>query len=70
MLPHKFGTGHVVEARTGPWAPPAGPYEIVRRLPPIGSENQYRVKSLNDGHERILRECDLASDIVYKSARR
>jgi hypothetical protein len=64
MSPHKFSTGQVVEARTGLWAAPPGPYEIIRRLPPSDTESQYRVKSVNDGHERILRESDLANDAV------
>jgi hypothetical protein len=44
MSQHKFSIGQIVEARTGLWAAPSGPYEIIRRLPPGGSENQYRVK--------------------------
>jgi hypothetical protein len=59
MLQHKFSTGQLVEARTGLWAAPPGPYEIIRCLPPSGSESQYRVKSVEDGHERIIRENDL-----------
>jgi hypothetical protein len=62
MSPHKFSTGQVVEARKGLWAAPPGAYEIIRCLPPSGTENQYRVKSVNDGHERIVRESDLAND--------
>ena len=64
MSPHKFSTGQVVEARTGLWAAPAGAYEITRRLPPSDSENRYRVKSVNDGHERVVKESDLANDVV------
>jgi len=68
MSPHKFSTGQVVEARTGLWAPPAGAYEIIRRLPPSDSENRYRVKSVNDGHERVVKESDLANDVVWEGA--
>jgi len=64
MSPHKFSAGQVIEARTGLWAAPPGRYEIIRRLPPSDAEHQYRVKSANDGHERILGESDLASDAV------
>jgi hypothetical protein len=59
MSQHKFSTGPIVEARVGLWAAPRGPYKIIQRLPPSGSENQDRVKSVDDGHERIVRESDL-----------
>jgi hypothetical protein len=28
-------------------------------LPPAGMSNQYRVKSLENGHERVVREDDI-----------
>jgi hypothetical protein len=39
MSLHKFSTGQVIEARTGFWAAPLGPYEIIRRLPPSDDTN-------------------------------
>jgi hypothetical protein len=60
---HKFGVGQVVEARATLFgATPPGPYEITRLLPPTGSNNQYRLKSLKNGHERVVREDDIVRD--------
>ena len=57
---HKFRAGDVVEARASLFtATPPGPYEVMRLLPPTGMCNQYRVKSLKNGHERIVREDDI-----------
>ena len=38
---------------------PPGDYEIVRRLPSIQTGWQYRVRSVSDGHERVVIEADL-----------
>ena len=38
---------------------PRGPYLIVRRLPLINGEPRYRVRSVVDGHERALLECQI-----------
>jgi hypothetical protein len=60
MLAHKFKVGQVVGARTNLFVEmPPGPYEVVRLLPPAGMTNQYRVKSLKNGHERVIREDDM-----------
>jgi hypothetical protein len=57
---HKFRVGDVVEARASLFRPtPPGPYEVVCLLPPEGTSNQYRLKSLENGHERIVREEDI-----------
>jgi hypothetical protein len=62
MAEHKFKTGQSVElqARMGNWQPP-GPFSVVRPLPPEGRENQYRLKSKRDGHERVAAESDLSA---------
>ncbi len=57
---HKFGVGDVVEARTSLFKPtPPGLYKVIGLLPPTGMCNQYRLKSLKNGHERIVREDDI-----------
>ncbi len=57
---HKFRVGDVVEARASLFrATPPGPYEVMRLLPPTGMRNQYRLKSLANGHERIVCEDDI-----------
>ena len=61
MPMHRFKEGAVVDTQEGPnnLIPP-GRYKIVRLMPPTtGGNNQYRIKSLKDGHERIVRESDL-----------
>lgn len=61
MQLHKFQVGQFV--RMGPrvlWAAPAGRYQIVRLMPPLGSINQYRVRFVDDGHERMVKESDLS----------
>jgi len=60
---HRLKEGDVVETQEGPASLiPPGRYRIVRLMPPTtGGINQYRIKSLKDGHERIVRESDLPS---------
>jgi hypothetical protein len=57
---HTFRVGDVVEARASLFKlTPPGPYDVVRLLPPIGASNQYRLKSIENGHERVVREEDI-----------
>jgi hypothetical protein len=37
-----------------------GDYKIVRQLPDNGGELQYRVKSVREPHERVVKESELA----------
>ena len=61
MALHKFTLGQVVVARSTLFRLiPPGPYEVTRLLPPIGMSNQYRIKSLDNGHERVVREDDIS----------
>ncbi|HEY7690671.1 MAG TPA: hypothetical protein VH835_18365 [Dongiaceae bacterium] len=59
-MEHKFKLGQVVEARRSMngYTPP-GAYEVTRLLPPVGTSNQYRLKSLKSGHEWVVREEDI-----------
>lgn len=54
---HKYQIGQVVDFTPGIVS--LGLYEIVRQLPPQGPENQYRVRNVRDGHERVVRENQL-----------
>lgn len=38
---------------------PLGRFEILRALPIERGVAQYRIKSLEDGHQRVAMECDL-----------
>ncbi len=61
MQTHRFKVGKTVRfAPRGPErSTPAGQYEIVRLLPADGDDYQYRIKSLTDGHERVVKESQL-----------
>jgi len=65
MAGHKFSTGQIVEPiPSGAFMViPPGSYEIVQPLPPtIGGDNQYRIRSLKDGHHRIVKQSELATE--------
>ena len=61
MSQHRFRMGQIVESRGDRLAIiPPGRYEVVRQLPPtVAGTNQYRVKSVVTGQERVLTENDL-----------
>ena len=58
MQKHKYEIGETVEFVAGGSYPPKarGQYTVVRQLPSEGDGYQYRIKSLADGHERMVRE--------------
>ena len=62
MAGHKFAAGQRVsfQAERSEFNIPSGAYTIVRQLPAEGKEWQYRVKNVHDGHERVMRESQLA----------
>jgi len=66
---HKYEIGTVVNFMPGALTleTSLGLYEIVRHLPPEGPENQYRVKSVKDGHERVVRESQLAQEAAQEA---
>ncbi len=59
---HKFAVGQTVRFSPdlGQGSTRAGSFKIVRLLPEAASVLQYRVKSQLDGHERVVREDQLA----------
>ena len=65
---HKYDVGQVVNFMPGALTleTSLGLYEIVRHLPPEGPDNQYRVKSVKDGHERVVRESQLAQELAHE----
>ena len=62
MSTYKFAVGQTV--RFSPdrqqLSADRGWFKIVRQLPEAASVLQYRVKSQSDGHERVVREDQLA----------
>jgi hypothetical protein len=61
MPTHKYQIGQTVEFLPGGsyLATARGHYVVVRQLPAESAGYQYRVKSVADGHERIVRESQL-----------
>ena len=61
MATHKFAVGQAVYFSPDlPQEGTKGLFKIVRLLPEVGNAPQYRVKSETDGHERVVREDQLA----------
>jgi hypothetical protein len=60
MPDHKFYIGEIV--RLSPMLTrkaASGAYEVTRRLPQSAGEYEYRIKSINEPHERVVRESEL-----------
>lgn len=60
MKAHKYQAGQFVTLQRRMFHPaPAGRYQVVRQLPPLGNDNQYRVRSTEDQHERVICESEI-----------
>jgi hypothetical protein len=61
MKAHRFAVGQTVQFSPGPQSRAAlrGSYKVVRLLPADQNDNQYRVKSTVDGHERVVKESQI-----------
>jgi hypothetical protein len=61
-MPHKYRVGQMVSYSPGIFRLPAheAPYKVTMLLPSDGTENQYRIKSLSEPHERMARESQLS----------
>lgn len=60
MLSHKFRIGQRVEFNPASSRNvPGGSYEIKKRLPESRGEFEYRIKSVDEPHERLVRESEL-----------
>jgi hypothetical protein len=58
MPDHKFKIGQTVYLE-GSWAGPRGEYTVTARLPDRNGEFEYRIKSVNEPHERAVLESQL-----------
>jgi hypothetical protein len=57
---HKFHVGESVIVRPAiSRNVPGGVYEVTKQLPHNGREFEYRIKSANEEHERVVRESEL-----------
>jgi hypothetical protein len=60
MPTHKFHVGQLVQLIPSiSRNVPGGSYEIVRKLPERDGEFEYRIKSMNERYERVVRESEL-----------
>jgi hypothetical protein len=61
-MTHKFKVGETVFLRSAASRnAPSGAYEVTKQLPGTGGEREYRIKSANEPHERVVRESELTS---------
>jgi hypothetical protein len=56
MAKHKFPVGQKVEIAPQHGFSPRGVFEVVRLLPPRDGEFEYRIKSADEPHERVVKE--------------
>ena len=60
MLDHKFNVGQTVFLTPSLGLNmPGGAYIVTKKLPEHDGEFEYRVKSVNEPHERVVRESQL-----------
>ena len=59
-MSYQFRSGQTVRLCRSPYRSSAlGDYKIIRQLPSNGGELEYRVKSLREPYERVVKESDL-----------
>jgi hypothetical protein len=62
-MSHQFRLGQTVRlVRSSLRSAADGEFKIVRSLPDDGGETQYRIKSVREPHERVVKESDLRRD--------
>jgi hypothetical protein len=62
MTPHRFRLGQTVTLNTAPFLRiKAGPYRITMLYPNDGPDREYRVQSLGEKYERVVRESEIQS---------
>jgi len=59
MPTHKFHIGQTVFL-IPTLSAPGGAYVVTKRMPERDGEFQYRVKSVNEPHERVVRESEMS----------
>ena len=63
MASHKFKIGEIVAIKPAlSRHMPGGVYEVTKQLPHNGHEFEYRIKSVNEPHERVARESELTKN--------
>ena len=61
MAEHKFKVGRSVSFMSGPFGrgETNNIYTITQLLPPEGDDYQYRIKNVDEPHERVVKESQL-----------
>ena len=61
---HKFRIGQSVLYTSGPYGRGGvgAVYKVTQLLPPEGDDRQYRIKSSDEPHERVVKESQLKRD--------
>ena len=61
MAEHKFKVGQSVSFMSGPFGRGGANniYTITQLLPPEGDDYQYRIKNVDEPHERVVKESQL-----------
>jgi hypothetical protein len=63
MASHKFKVGQIVTIRPAlSRNVPGGVYIVIKQLPENQAEFEYRIKGVEEVHERIARESELTKD--------
>jgi hypothetical protein len=62
MDQHKFKIGQSVSFTSGPFGrgDTSRSFKVMQLLPPEGDDYQYRIKSANEPHERVVKESQLS----------
>ena len=62
-MSQRFHSGQIVRlVRSSLRFAADGEFKIVRLLPDDGGETQYRIKSMREPHERVVKESDLRKE--------
>ena len=62
-MSHQFRAGQTVRlVRSSLRKVADGEFKVVRPLPDDGGETQYRIKSVREPHDRVVKESDLRKD--------
>ena len=58
---HRFKVGQTVHYTSGPYRSSwrGGVFKIMQLLPPQGGDYQYRIKSADEPHDRVVKESEL-----------
>jgi hypothetical protein len=62
-MSNRFRSGQTVHlVRSSLRTAADGEFKIIRSLPDDGGETQYRIKSVREPHDRVVKESDLRRD--------